>query len=103
MPFIHVRTLPLETSMEAGPVLEALTREFSDKTGVGLEHVGATWTFFRAGHYAVAGHAAAKQPQDSHPMLVDLLVPDFHSPEKIATMLAAVASSLSAHTGRRIA
>ena len=43
--------------------------------------------------------AAARQPVDSHPFLVDLLAPDFNSGEEVETMLRAVASSLAKHAG----
>ncbi len=55
MPFIHVRSLPLDKSFEVAAVLEGLTKDFAKGTGIGLEHVTATWEFLVPGHYAVAG------------------------------------------------
>jgi hypothetical protein len=52
-------------------------------------------SFFAPGHYAVAGKAAKRQPQDSHPVLVDLLAPDFNPAAKVEKMLTVVASSIS--------
>ncbi len=95
MPFIHIKSLPFVPSFNVASVLEGLTKDFAKGIGVGVEHVTATWEFLPAGHYAVGGTAANNQPESSHPVLVDLLSPDFNAPEKIEKMLRVVASSLS--------
>ena len=95
MPFIHVRSLPFEEAFDAPHVLEGLAEDFAKGTGIDLEHVTATWEFFAPGHYAVLGRAARHQPPDSHPVLVDLLAPDFNAPAAVEKMLLTVASSLS--------
>ena len=95
MPFIHVKSLPFDEPRDVGAVLEGLTRDFAESTGIKLEHVTATWEFLPEGHYAVAGSAALHQPQASHPVLVELVAPDFNSPEDVETMLETVASSIS--------
>jgi hypothetical protein len=95
MPFIHIKSLPFDRVLNVTSVLEGLAKDFAKETGVGLEHVTATWEFLPAGHYVVAGNAEAHQPENSHPVLVDLLSPDFNRPEKIGKMLHVVASSIS--------
>ena len=95
MPFIHVKSLPFDEPRDVGTVLEGLTLDFAEATGVGLEHVTATWEFLPEGNYAVAGSAALHQPQASHPVLVELVAPDFNSTEDVETMLETVASSIS--------
>jgi len=95
MPFIHVKSLPFVAPFNVASVLEGLTKDFAEGVGVGLEHVTATWEFLPAGHYAVGGKAASNQPDKSHPVLVDLLSPDFNAPDKIEKMLLVVASSIS--------
>jgi phenylpyruvate tautomerase PptA (4-oxalocrotonate tautomerase family) len=95
MPFIHVKSLPFDRTFNVASVLEGLTKDFAKGTGIGLEHVTATWEFLPSGHYAVAGKTASHQPENSHPVLVDLLSPDFNPPEKIETMLRVIASSIS--------
>lgn len=99
MPFIHVKSLPFRKPFDVQSTVEGLSRDFSNGTGVGLEHVTATREFIAPDHYAVAGSAAQHQPDDSHPVLVDLLAPDFNTPETVETMLATVAASISARTG----
>ena len=95
MPFIHVKSLPFEEPFSVSTVVEGITKDFARDTGIGLEHVTATWEFLPSGHYAVAGKAAQHQPQSSHPISVDLLAPDFNSPGDVERMLASAASSIS--------
>ncbi|OMH26591.1 hypothetical protein [Motiliproteus sp. MSK22-1] len=99
MPFIHIKSLPFETAIDIQPVVEAITLDFAKGTDVAAEHVSATWEFFNAGHYAVAGKAPKYQPENSHPILVDLLAPDFHSKAHIEKMLSIVAESVSKRLG----
>lgn len=95
MPFIHIKSLPLDPPLNMSAVVEGITKDFAKGTGVGLEHVTATWEFLTAGNYAVAGAAQRNQPQATHPILVDILSPDFNPPEEIETMLHTVAKSVS--------
>ena len=95
MPFIHVKSLPFDEPRDVRAVLEALTRDFAESTGIKLKHVTATWEFLTEGHYAVAGSAAHYQPKASHPVLVELVAPDFNSPEDVEKMLEILASSIS--------
>ena len=99
MPFIHIKSLPFTKSVDVGAVLEGLSRDFAKETGIELKHVHATWQFLKPGHYAVAGKARGRQPKSSHPLLVDLLSPDFNDASASETMLACVASSLAKRTG----
>jgi phenylpyruvate tautomerase PptA (4-oxalocrotonate tautomerase family) len=98
MPFIHIKSLAFEKAFDVQSVVEALTLDFSKGTGIGPEHITATWTFLSPGHYAVGGKAAQYQPAESHPVLVELLAPDFNTAETVEKMLMTVASSLSRHT-----
>lgn len=95
MPFIHVKSLPFDPPLDVSAVVEGVSRDFAEATGIGLEHVTATWQFFLPGHYAVAGKAARAQPGNSHPVLVDLLAPDLNSPAEVEQMLKSIAASIS--------
>ena len=99
MPVIQIRSLPLEQDVDLGDVVAAVTADFAERTGIAAEHVSATWTLLAPGHYAVAGESAASQPSDTHPVLVDLLAPDFNPPERIEAMLRAAAASVSQRAG----
>jgi hypothetical protein len=45
MPFIHIKSLLLEKSVEMKVVLEGISEAFSRETEITLEHVTATWNF----------------------------------------------------------
>lgn len=98
MPFVHVKSLPFETSIDISAAVEKISRDLAAATGIGLEHIAVTWTFFAPGRYAVAGKCISHQPMDSHPVLVDLLMPDFNSPEAVENMLKSAAFSICQHT-----
>ena len=95
MPFIHIQSLPFKVTPDIPSIIEGVSKDFAKATGVGLEHVTATWQFLSAGHYAVAGVSAQQQPENSHPLLVTVLAPDFESQAKVEKSLKAVASSIS--------
>ena len=99
MPFIHIRSLPPAEPIDTAALLEQLSADFAAATGIGVEHVTATWEWLEPGHYAVGGTAASEQPARSHPVLVDLLVPDFNADDDVARMMTAVADSLAARGG----
>jgi hypothetical protein len=97
MPFIHVKSLPFAEERNIPVILEGLCADFADKTGIDLKYVTATWEFYAPGHYAVAGRSADTQPEGSHPVLVDLLLPDFNEKAAIEGYLHAAADSVAAH------
>lgn len=98
MPFIHIKTLPFDPPLNTQEIIESIAQDFSDETGVGLEHITVTWEYLGSGHYAVAGKVASIQPTPSHPVLVDILAPDFNQADMVEIMLRAVASSISGRT-----
>lgn len=99
MPFIKIKSLKFDKPIKIDDIIVNLSKDFSQKVGVDLEHITVTWEYFDPNHYVVAGKTTKTQPQTTHPILVDLLVPDFNGPDKIKKMLESVADSLSSHTG----
>jgi hypothetical protein len=97
MPLVHITSLPFAQAFDAPAAVVAIGQDLSTATGVAAKHITVTWKFFAAGHYAVDGSTVADQPRDSHPVLVDLLAPDFNSQEQIETILRALARSIAAH------
>lgn len=95
MPFIHIKSLPLDEPIKVDNIVEGIIEDFSDGTGIDPEHVTVTWEFLQPGHYAVAGKSSTHQKGVSHPVLVDMLSPDFNSAEQIEVMLHTVAASIS--------
>lgn len=101
MPFIHVRSLPFEPAVDIADVVAKVSRDFADRTGVSLDHVTTTWILLAPGHYAAGGRTARLQPPDSHPVLVDLLTPDFHDAAAVERMLRVVVDSIADRVGVR--
>ena len=99
IPYIHIRSLPFQGDVSIDAVLKGVSQEFSRECEIDLEHVTVTWDFLRPGHHASGGTTADTQSWSSHPILVDLLAPDFNSFEQVETMMGCVASSIQRHTG----
>jgi len=95
MPFIHIRSLPFDKPLKPAAVLTGLSEDFAAATGIALRHVTATWSFIEPGHYAAGGVTARSQPAATHPLLVDVLAPDFSPPQAIEGMLETIATSLA--------
>lgn len=100
MPLIHVSSLPFPEPLDTAAVLSGLTERFAAESGIDREHVTATWMYFQPGHYVVAGQAPRTQPPDSHPLLVDLLVPDFTTAARVEALLPIIANTLADLTGQ---
>jgi hypothetical protein len=99
MPFLHVRSLPLSGAFEAADAVRAVSAEFAHAAAVGEEHVTVTWQVIPPHHYASSGKTAASHPAPSHPVLVELVAPDFNAPERIERMLSSAAAAVSRQAG----
>jgi phenylpyruvate tautomerase PptA (4-oxalocrotonate tautomerase family) len=99
MPFIKIKSLKFEKPINIGEIIVNLSKEFSGKVGIDLEHIHVIWEYLDPDHYAMAGKTTKEQPLKTHPILVDLLVPEFIEPDKIKMMLESVAESISCHSG----
>lgn len=98
MPFIYIKSLPFEKPIDVSVIIVGISNDFAKTVGVEVEHITVTWEFMQPGHYASAGRTSLYQPDDSHPVLVDLLAPDFNTQSQIETMLLATADSISKRT-----
>lgn len=99
MPFVHIKSLPFKPVFEVDKVVEAISKDFAKGTELELEYVSVSWAFFPVGGYAVEGIAKAYQPKESHPLLVDILSPDFNPQAQVERMCRVVAESIEKHTG----
>src|SRR3712207_5265518 len=99
MPFLHIRSLPIEDDFDAAEAVRAISAEFAAGADVREQHVTVTWQTFEQGHYASAGETATAQPAATHPILVELLAPDSNSDERIERMLRAAAAAVAAQAG----
>jgi phenylpyruvate tautomerase PptA (4-oxalocrotonate tautomerase family) len=97
MPLIQIKSLPFDPPRDMSEVIEAISRDFANEAGVDLEYMSVTWEFLQPGQYAVGGQTAHYQLADSHPVLVDILSPDFNPPDQVEKMLKTLASTLARH------
>lgn len=99
MPFIHIRSLPFDRELDVSAVIAGLSDDVALDTGVELKHLHVTWQFLEPGHYAGGGQTALRQPDDTHPILIELLTPDFLDVATSGQMSMAIARSLAARAG----
>ncbi len=97
MPFIHVTSLPFDPPLDTRLAVETVSKDFAADTGIALEHITVTWNYLAPGCQAVAGKTTDYQPENTHPVLVDLLVPDFNDAGTIERMLESAAAGISIH------
>jgi hypothetical protein len=102
MPMIQIRSLPFDRPFDVSEAIEEIMFDFARDTRISISDISATWDFTEAGNYGVAGKAAWNQPIDTHPVLVKILTPDFHSEDEVATMLTCLATSISTRTGVQV-
>lgn len=95
MPFIHIKSLPLQDTLDISNILAGIATDFSQALGIELHHIHTTWEFFSPGYYAKGDKTPEYQPKNQHPLIVDLLTPDFNRSETVAKMLVTLATSIS--------
>ena len=99
MPFVHVKSLPIGGGFDAGNAVEGICRDVAAAAALDPRHVHVTWEYFAPGHYAAGGVAPNRQPETSHPVLVEFVLPDFFSAAAVSKMLGAVAASVAQRAG----
>lgn len=99
MPFIHIKSLPFDQPFDVRRVVEGIGQDVAAEVGLPLKHVHTTWEFYLPGYYAKGNQAPESQPATSHPVIVDLLTPDFNDARTIERMLIAVAKCLAKRAG----
>ena len=102
MPFIQVKSLPFEEAFNASKAVEAITRDFATDNSIPIIHVHTTWEFYQSGCYAKGEDAPSFQPNFNHPIIVDLLTPDFNKIVIIEVMLTSLAKSIVTHSNTNL-
>lgn len=95
MPLILIKSLPFLQERDISSIIEGLSKDVSSHAGVDIRHFTVTWEYLKPGHYAVSGESREFQPMNGHPILVDVLAPDFNSCGNKDVILSSIASSLS--------
>ncbi len=76
MPIIRISSLPLSPSLEMGSVMQALSSGISRDVRIEKAQLSITWQIIAADHYIEKGELVQSQPSNSHPILVELIVPE---------------------------
>jgi len=102
MPFIQIKSLPFENSFDVSKVVAAISKDFSIANNISVLHIHTSWEFYLSGQYAKGENTPNFHPQSHHPIIVDLLTPDFNNNETIKLMLVSLAKSISSHSKMNI-
>ncbi|KKD00407.1 MULTISPECIES: hypothetical protein [Photobacterium] len=95
MPLIRIKSLPFAGDVEVNVALSILSQAIADATQIPQQHIMIVWEYIPAGHFVHGGQLANQQPSNSHPVLVDMVAPNFNTEAQIAAMLELIATSLS--------
>lgn len=91
MHIIRINSLPLSDSLDMKQVMQALSSGISRDVRIEQAQLSICWQYITENHYISKGELAEKQSSHSHPILVELLVPEVLSKdltEKIMHSLA---------------
>jgi hypothetical protein len=91
MPIIRISSLPLPDTLDMQGVMQALSSGVSRDVRIEQAQLSISWQYIQENHYIAKGELADKQPSHTHPILVELLVPEVLSKdltEKIMHSLA---------------
>jgi phenylpyruvate tautomerase PptA (4-oxalocrotonate tautomerase family) len=97
MPLIRIKSLPFEGDVDISLVVCNLSQAVADATGIENHHIMVSWEYLSKGHYSHAGKVAEVQGINTHPLLVDLIAPNFNTEQQIMAMLELIANTISEH------
>jgi hypothetical protein len=76
MPIIRISSLPLPDNLDMKRVMQALSSGVSRDVRIEQAQLSVSWQYIQENHYIAKGELAEKQPSHTHPILVELLVPE---------------------------
>ncbi len=94
MPIIRISSLPLPESLDMAQVMSALSSGVSRDVRIEQAQLSISWQYIEENHYIVKGELADKQPSHSHPILVELLVPEVLSADLTEKVMHSLAHRL---------
>lgn len=98
MPLIQIKSLPFESEKNIGKILKEISEEFSDHMQISEKQVIVTWNYINADQYSYQGKLAENTEKSTHPILVDLIAPDFNSVERIQEMMMCISKSIEKYS-----
>jgi hypothetical protein len=97
MPIIQIKSLAIDNDPDIPGICRSIARDFAVALEIPPHHISVTWETLAPGHHVNADISRDRQPRDTHPILVDLLVPDFHKTDAIEKMLTSIAGAIAEH------
>jgi hypothetical protein len=94
MPIIRISSLPLSDNLEMKQVLQALSSGVSRDVRIEQGQLSISWQFIQENHYIAHGELAEKQPSDTHPILVELLISEVLSSDLTENIMHSLAHRL---------
>jgi hypothetical protein len=79
--------------------MRQLSSRFAEDMDMHENNIAITWEVIKPDSYLNNGRLATEQPEDSHPVMVDLLVPDFNSQPRIEKMMECIVELLAVTLG----
>lgn len=98
MPIVRINCLPVK-KLDLGLAVRGVTSALATATEIDPEHISVLWNELSADSYAHRGDLAELQPQATHPILIDLIAPDFHRPHLVQLMMKTLAHEVAVLTG----
>ncbi|MGE0527900.1 MAG: GNAT family N-acetyltransferase [Bdellovibrionales bacterium] len=95
MPVLHIRALPQADPVKVRSALTGTCLAVAKTYGCKPEQVWATWEEIRPGLYAEGENAADRQPDSSHPPIVELIGFEGKSSQEIENILVVAGQTLS--------
>lgn len=94
MPFVHIKSLPVAKSgFDISDALSTVSSHLSLATDIPTEFITVTWEYFDNGHYLV-GENYGHWHDTGHPLLINILIPDFNSKSAIKRVMSSVTEAL---------
>ncbi|MBI4242518.1 MAG: hypothetical protein HY606_00360 [Planctomycetes bacterium] len=94
MPIIQIQSLPQKPSIIRDNAIRKLCTEVSKQCGIPEKNVWATWEIMEPRNYTEGDQLADEQPEQTHPPIVNVIVFEGATQEKIEKMLKSIADTL---------
>lgn len=95
MPVISIRALPQQPGVDRTAAMSNATQAVAAVLGIDPRRVWATWTEVVPALFVEGGVVAERQPQTSHPPLVDIVAFEGRPPELVERIVRAVVDALA--------
>ncbi len=95
MPIIRITSLPFDPEPDIPAAIQTVSATLASLFDIDEQFIFISWSFLLPGHYSSGGVIADSQPPNSHPVMVNILVPDFNPPENIEKIILSVAEVLA--------